>query len=362
MKKDEEKTKEQLIKELEKLRKQVRAHNNNEELLSIVYNNSDISIFVINVTESGKYNYEGINPIHEKLLGLTNAELIGKSPDDLVGSLGEEAVEYIKRFYDECVQKNEIIESEFYVPQGVAKGWWLSRIAPQFDDESGRVIRLIGSSMVITDRKKAEEQIQKNLKEKEVLVREINHRVKNNLQMLVSLLNMQQRATENEEVINALAEYKDRIYTMALLHNHLTKSENLSEINMEEFLKQLVKVTTPTITTEFKIDEIDFPVNIATSCGLIVNELMTNAMKHAFKGSQKNQIRVSMKVLKSGVVTLGVRDNGVGLPEGFDIEKDSRTGLNLVRILSKIQLQGSCEINSDKKGTNFMVKFKKDSI
>jgi len=146
----------------------------NEEFLSIVYKNSDIAIFVVAVSERGEYIYEGINPAHEKLVGLKNAEIAGRTPDDLVKYLGPEAIHYIKRLYDECVQTKETIESEFYAPQGRAQGWWFSRLTPLIDDKTGQVIRLIGSGLIITERKQAEEALRESEERFRQLAENIN--------------------------------------------------------------------------------------------------------------------------------------------------------------------------------------------
>ncbi|MDM8523827.1 ATP-binding protein [Desulfococcaceae bacterium HSG8] len=131
-----------------------------EEFLGTIYKNSDISVFVVNVTEKGEYIYEGINPAHERLAGVKNKDIIGKSPRDLIPVIGEEGGQYVKALYDECVQKREMTESEFYVAEGTAKGWWLSRLTPVFN-EKGRIYQLVGSGVIITERKLAEEALWK---------------------------------------------------------------------------------------------------------------------------------------------------------------------------------------------------------
>lgn len=137
-----------------------------EEFLSVIYKNSDIGIFVVAVSENGEYIYEGINPTHERLTGVENAVIIGKTPDDLLEYLGPESVDYVKTLYNQCVQERETVESEFHIPQGAAQGWWLSRLTPLIDEDTGQVVRLIGSGVVITERKRVEEAL-----------RESNHRL-----------------------------------------------------------------------------------------------------------------------------------------------------------------------------------------
>jgi PAS domain S-box-containing protein len=130
----------------------------NEALLSTIYNNSDIGVFLVEVTPQGEFIYEGINPAHEKLVGLSNAEVVGKRPEELLIPFGQESVAYVLSLYEECITKQEMIESEFYVPEGPAKGWWLSRLTPILD-ENGRVTKIIGSGMVTTELKEAQQAV-----------------------------------------------------------------------------------------------------------------------------------------------------------------------------------------------------------
>ncbi|MEY2933958.1 MAG: hypothetical protein RL033_4707 [Pseudomonadota bacterium] len=133
-----------------------------EEFLTTIYRNSEIGIFVANVSESGGYTYSGVNPAHERLIGVANADVAGKSPQELLPYIGPEVVAYVEALYDQCVRERTPLESEFYVPGGLAQGWWLSRLTPLFDGEGGRVIRLIGSSMPIDSRKRAEEALRES--------------------------------------------------------------------------------------------------------------------------------------------------------------------------------------------------------
>lgn len=140
-----------------------------QEFLSVIFKNSDIGVFVVAVSERGEYRYEGINPAHERLLGIKNADLAGKTPDELEEYIGAGSVAYIKRLYDECARKRETIESEFHVPSGPAQGWWFSRLTPLVDETTGRVNRLIGSGMVITARKRAEQELERRVRELDAL-------------------------------------------------------------------------------------------------------------------------------------------------------------------------------------------------
>jgi two-component sensor histidine kinase/DNA-binding NarL/FixJ family response regulator len=217
-------------------------------------------------------------------------------------------------------------------------------------------------------RKRAEDQIEASLKEKEVLLREIHHRVKNNLQVVSSLLNMQARAAKDKDTIDILSESRNRINTMALIHSQLYESGNLSAINMKGFvdnmLRQLVQsypVQDTKITQIVQGDDYPFPISVAVPVGLIVNELLSNAFKHAFVNRKEGKIEVSFGASEEGGVSLAISDDGVGLPNGFDINKSKTLGLRLVKILAEDQLQGKLEVIS-KEGTTFNIEFDIEKI
>jgi len=213
-------------------------------------------------------------------------------------------------------------------------------------------------------RKKAEEHLKASLKEKEVLLLEIHHRVKNNLQVVSSLLNMQARAAKDETTSAVLLESRDRINTMALIHTKLYESGNLSEINMKGFVEGLLRqlfmgyqVQDTKITPVVHVADCTLPVSTAVPFGLVVNELLSNAFKHAFVNRAEGKIEVSLSAPEKGAVCLTVSDDGVGLPEGFDFNTTKTLGLHLVKILVEDQLRGRLEVVCDK-GTTFKVEFK----
>ena len=217
----------------------------------------------------------------------------------------------------------------------------------------------------ITERKQAEDQIRKSLREKEVMLQEIHHRVKNNLQVVASLLNMQAYATSDQNARDVLTESRNRINTMALIHLQLYGHRDLSEINMEEFVDTLLKqsfqcyqVRDTKITPIIHVTDYPLPISIAVPTGLIINELLTNVLKHAFVGRDKGVVEISLVASKRGEVSLTVSDDGVGLPDGFDINAPKLFGLRLVRILAEDQLQGTLSVIRDRGGgTAFTIEF-----
>jgi two-component sensor histidine kinase len=192
---------------------------------------------------------------------------------------------------------------------------------------------------------------------------EMHHRVKNNLQVASSLLSMQARTTQNKEAIDVLSKSRNRINTMALIHTQLYESGNLSELNMREFVGTLSEelfrsypVTDTKITHTIRMTDRKFPISVGMYVGLIINELLSNAIEHAFGERKEGTINVSLTASDSDRVNLRVSDDGVGLPLGFDIDKTGSLGLHLVKILVEDQLQGTLKVTSDG-GATFNMEF-----
>ncbi|MEA3323995.1 MAG: histidine kinase dimerization/phosphoacceptor domain -containing protein [Euryarchaeota archaeon] len=215
----------------------------------------------------------------------------------------------------------------------------------------------------LDEQKRSEDRIKASLNEKEVLLREIHHRVKNNLQVILSLLDMQARSAKDKNVKDALSESINRVYTMSLIHNQLYESENLSEVNMRGFVDNLVRqllyvysIQDTRITPNVSVADSPLPISIAVPVGLIVNELLTNAFEHAFVNRNEGTIGVSFSVSEKGLVSLEVSDDGTGLPLGFDINAAKTLGLRLVKILTEDQLQGTLEVTGEG-GATFKMEF-----
>jgi PAS domain S-box-containing protein len=231
--------------------------------------------------------------------------------------------------------------------------------------KEGKIVGAIGTARNITDRKRYEEKIQASLTEKEALLREIHHRVKNNLQIISSLLNMQAMKAADESVVESLLESRSRIHTMSIIHSQLYQSENLELVDMDITIRGLVNFLVALYAKEGK--EIAAPVTAtgvtlhisqAIPCGLIINELVSNALKHAFKGMAKGNIGISMLSLDDDNVKLSVKDNGVGIPEEFDIYEPNTLGLHLVKALTEDQLKGKIGLKRGN-GVEIYIEFSK---
>ena len=207
-------------------------------------------------------------------------------------------------------------------------------------------------AMDITERKNAEDQIKAALQEKEILLKEVHHRVKNNLQVIDSLFRHQYRHIKNDEVIYILKECQNRVASMALLHEKLYNSKNLSKINVAEYIKSLAANlfisysnygNSPKI--KVNVDQVALNFDLALNCGLIINELVTNSIKYAFLNGKVGEININFFKLNSYDCKLIVRDNGVGFSTEPDLKKVKSLGLKLVRSLVR-QLDGEIEINN----------------
>ena len=226
----------------------------------------------------------------------------------------------------------------------------------------GKTVAIFGIYVDITDRKQAEERLKKSLREKEVLLAEIHHRVKNNLAVITGLLELQSYNSGSEEATEVLKESQMRVNSIALIHEKLYQNENLSSILFEQYLEELTEVIVSSLSsskTDISInidaDPLKLTVNQAIPCGLILNEILTNAHKHAFEGMEEGTIRISL-IGEGREITLKIRDNGVGMPEGIDLENPASLGLKLIGTLSK-QLKGTASFEDAEPGTEFTLQF-----
>lgn len=221
------------------------------------------------------------------------------------------------------------------------------------------------NSRLVEKMKRAEDQIKKSLGEKEVLLKEIHHRVKNNLQIIHSMLNLQLPYIQNQHAIGLFKESQNRIYSMALIHEKLYQSESLAKIDIVHYIQSLAAnlllsfgMTENSIELLIEAESISFGIDTLIPCALIINELVSNSLKHDFPGSQRNRkgrIVISLHRISDNEFVLTVGDNGVGLPEGFRIEDSKSLGLELVRVLVK-QLRGAINLKATG-GTEFVISF-----
>jgi PAS domain S-box-containing protein len=234
-------------------------------------------------------------------------------------------------------------------------------IAPIMED--GVTTGLICNLRDVTEIVHAENLVKGSLREKNVLLQEIHHRVKNNLQIVASLLNLQTYLVNDPTAVQALVESQNRIRAMALIHEQLYRSSDLSSVDFVQFVTELVgfvrrsfEPVSRHIEIVVKVSALSLSLNVAIPCGLIINELVSNAFKHAFPDSREGTITVSMGVASDGQLMLAVHDNGVGFPASNDPNKTTTLGLQLTRSLAS-QLNGTFQVDSKEGDTRLEVRF-----
>jgi PAS domain S-box-containing protein len=234
--------------------------------------------------------------------------------------------------------------------------------ASSVKDEQNKVIGVIIVNKDITERKQQEDKIKTSLKEKEILLKEIHHRVKNNLQVISSLLKMQSAYIKDPAALESFKISSQRVKSMALIHEQLYRSADLSKIDFQYYVMKLAThlyqtygISTDSVKMVVNIDNIMLSLDTAIPCGLLVNELISNSLKHAFPAKLIGKIEVEM-TNEHDVYTLKVRDNGKGIPDSIDFKNTETLGLQLINTLTE-QLEGKIDLKKDK-GSEFIIKFK----
>jgi PAS domain S-box-containing protein len=312
----------------------------------IVENTLDI-IFTTNSREEYVY----VSPSVKDILGYEPSELLGKPftsivhPDDL-HIIREE----IQSTYDERYKTSR--ESEYRLRHASGEWRWVVSRGTKVVDSSGRYLNFTGVIRDITEHKKAEENIIASLVEKEMLLKEVHHRVKNNMQVISSLLRLQEGRVKDKDSAVLLKDSQNRIQSMALVYNKLYQSNNLASIDMTEYIRELTvglvksyAVNPSRVTVNLVPGEVFLSVDLAIPCGMVVNELVTNSLKYAFPENRKGQISLSLKENDNREFELVVSDNGLGIPDGIDLENGNTLGLKLVNNLVQNQLGGKIELD-----------------
>ena len=300
-----------------------------------------------------------VNKSFEELFGYSQQELMDQDIDQIIAS---------KDQYQQVPKMpgTDFRDGRFYtdITRYTKKGQRLELLLgaiPVYLD--GEPIAGFGIYVDITDRKRHERKLEKSLEEKQVMLEEIHHRVKNNLAIISGLLQLQVFETENQNLKSVLQDSQLRIQSMATVHELLYQSESFTEISFKKYLEKLVEVMKKTlpfdhqhINVEITKADVSMDINQAIPSAILINELVTNAYKHAFKGQEEGEIRISLEETPEQICLM-VEDNGVGLPEDFSMERKSSIGMSLVQSLTQ-QLKGQLEVES-REGGCFRVSFNK---
>jgi len=308
------------------------------------------------LTVNGDFQVTFANPYLVSMLGYSREEIMNKPLFDFIDDLSKDGLTGL-------IKNSEMIETPEYViliAKDGARIYASAKVSQISDGNSN------GSTLILmadlTDRIKRQEVLNASLVEKDVLLKEIHHRVKNNLQIISSLVNLQSEKIMDADDVNALSETQARIRTMALIHEKMYRSIDLSNINLAEYISNLTKALFSIYNTNrsrirlnLKLDtSIQIDMDTAVPCGLIINELVSNCLKHAFPGERQGEVTIEL-TRNENKVFVRVSDNGIGFPPGLDYKNTETLGMQLVYTLID-QLEGTINLHSGN-GTTFIMEF-----
>jgi two-component system response regulator len=229
-------------------------------------------------------------------------------------------------------------------------------------DPNGKPLRIVGTEQDITEQKLADEKIKSSLKEKEMLLQEIHHRVKNNLQVISSLLRLQSRYINDQKSIDIFKETQNRVRSIAILHEKLYQSEDLAKIRFDEYVKILTEdllyfyeLDKSNIKLNIDVEEVSLNIETAIPCGLIIDEMVANSLKYAFPDNRIGEIKIELHLDDNNKYNMIVSDNGVGISADIDPEKTDTFGMQLIKYLTK-QLKATIELDKNN-GTTYNLIF-----
>lgn len=304
--------------------------------------------------------YEYVNTAAADFMGMEREEIIGKKDSDL---LAPEIAEEISAKERSILNSGKNMNYELCAvhPDGTLKTFLSTKGVLR--NSKNKIIGLFGIARDITLLKKKEEEISRSLKEKETLLKEIHHRVKNNLQIVASLLRLQSGYVKDLESKKYFMDSQNRIRSMAIIHEKLYRSSSLADINLKLYLEQLVDNLVYSLDidiSKIKIITDIAPLRIdldhAIPVGLIINEILTNSLKYAFPGGKSGEIQIKAHE-EDGDIVFSLCDNGIGLPAGKNIGDYDSLGLQLVQTLTESQLSGRLTLQSNENGVHFKISF-----
>ncbi len=350
--------KEILEDKVEDRTKELQVKNVELEKLSLVASETDNAIMIFDANQQLEWVNAGFEKLTEFSLNEYKQQR-GVSLNDI--SSNKDVPVFINDIINE--KKSIVYESEILSKSG-SHFWLSSTLTPVFDGD-GNLKNIVVIETDITLRKQMEEQIKAALNEKGLLLREIHHRVKNNLQIIISLFNLQTSYIDDDKAYQALKEGQDRIKSMALIHERFYQSDGISQIDFDDYSRKLIehlyssfKINPSSIIVDFKIENVRLDIDTAVPCGLIINEIVSNAFKHAFRDKVQGHIYIVLQNKNVGEYYLEIKDDGVGMPAEFNLETADSLGFQLIQALSD-QLDGKLElVTSPNNGLTYKLNFK----
>ena len=299
------------------------------------------------------YVFLEVNDCFETLTGLKREDIIGRGVKEVIPDIEKSEFDWIGEYGKIALEGGELRFEQYFEPLDK----WYSILG--YSNKKGYFAAVFEE---ITARKRADELIKKSLAEKEVLLKEIHHRVKNNLQIISSMLNLQGDYIEDKELKEIFKESQNRIKSMALVHEQLYRSRDFSSISSSGYLKVLIADIFKSyaqgaslVKLNMDVEDVRLDVDTSMVLGLLLNELCTNTLKHAFPDGKQGEFHVNLKCVDDDNYRLTVSDNGVGLFEGFEIDKTDSIGFLLVKSMVE-QIDGTLEIDQSS-GTSFEITF-----
>ncbi|MGF7117027.1 sensor histidine kinase [Methanobacterium oryzae] len=340
-----------------------------EKHLSLITNN--MLDLIYQVDKLGCFQY--VSPSIKDLLGYEPEDLIGKQDLELINMVHPDDLGLLIDAVQTCIVTLKPGRAQHRFRHIDGHYIWVETIGNPLIDENREFAGAVYITRDITELKNVENQLKSSINEKELLLREVHHRVKNNMQIISSILNLQSAHLKDKIALNTLRESQNRVKSMAIVHEELYQSNDLSKIDFAEYMKRLVAelfnsygVSQKVIKSKISAQNIFLDIDTAIHCGLIINELVSNSLKHAFplikstedsefkKNTTKGEINIEF-YLDDDHHTLLIEDNGIGFPEDIDPQNTKTLGLKLVNTLV-YQLSGEIKINTEK-GSSFKIIF-----